>query len=791
MSLKISAIEDYFLIAWNEKITKIIFDEAKKFSKELNKRVKEDNFDENFSLFSSILLIASSKNIDKLLPLKTYNKAYHFLSKEALHVKIVQVGIFLFLGQKRVALAEEIILHVKQLEQNGIGEITHFEALEKVFGELKSQKEEKTREASQVSLAKSEEPKTYKEYVSFFEAFLKELSLVVESNYLQKRVNNVKEKLDNASFSIGITGVMNAGKSTMLNALLGKEILGTSVVPETANLTLIKYAKEPYAKVNFWNKTEWQEIEKSAKFLPSIDKFVQETKESFKNELSSFIEDETKSQEIDISALPFYTSAKHSELKCNLVKSVELYTNLEFVKDGVSIVDTPGLDDPVIQREEITKKYLSHCDIMVHLMNANQSATQKDVEFIIDSLTYQHISGLLIVITRIDTITSEELEEVIAYTKQSIYQRLKEANQEAGFDKIVSKIKFLPIAGKLALMHRTNRANEALQMGYPLEKTGILEIEQYLSEVLFGKESQKATLLIDGAKKEIQLIFKEAIEGFCQEEQNLSTTAKGLREKFDKKSTQNEKNYKELEKIEELIEESQKELESFFTTLSNFLKIRIEKLKAVAISRVVDDCSYEARKNKAKPTQVRVVTMIETTMKDGIIDLVRDYRYEFYKKVTSKMEAIAQVSTLFQSLEQTSGVFDAKEFFEASFGKGFLNDSYAVVNQRAYEVVKNTKRGDMETLSVKLETIFKEAMESTLKKLHQSIDEVNGVLLGGFLQKVQEPIDTLKHKMSQEEEELLSQIAILEGDEAKVKERLDEIVVKKEKLQLLHKTIFS
>ncbi|MEZ4693446.1 MAG: dynamin family protein [Aliarcobacter sp.] len=42
---------------------------------------------------------------------------------------------------------------------------------------------------------------------------------------------------------------MNAGKSTMLNALMGKEILGSAVVPETANLTIVKHNTTDTAKV--------------------------------------------------------------------------------------------------------------------------------------------------------------------------------------------------------------------------------------------------------------------------------------------------------------------------------------------------------------------------------------------------------------------------------------------------------------------------------------------------------------------------------------------------------------
>lgn len=781
-------IEDFFLVVWSEKFAKPILQDAQKLSFVLEKRVEERGFKTNFCEFSSILLCASSKNIDKLEHFSTFKQALGFFTdKSALHVKIVQVAIFIYLKQNSKIWVQNIALHVKKLNQKAVLDDMYFMQITKVLSSIKENESKTTLQKESPQNTKS--PKTYKEYLAFFQEHLIRIEQLLESQYLQKRVNTVRDKLNNTSFSIGITGVMNAGKSTMLNALLGREILGTSVVPETANLTLIKHSKTPYAKVNFWKQVEWDEIEKSAQFLPSIDKFIKETKESFGESLHDFIVGDGKSEKIDIDSLPSYTSAKYSSLKCNLVKSVELYTDLEFVKDGVSIVDTPGLDDPVIQREEITKKYLSDCDIMVHLMNANQSATQKDVEFIIDSLTYQHISQLLIVITRIDTITKEELDEVVAYTKQSIKAKLKEANKEAGFDKILSKIKFLPIAGKLALMHRLGKSQEAQKEGYSLEKTGILEIEAYLADVLFGKGSQKATLLIDGVKKEIGFIVKEAISGYTKEELNLSKTADSLRKEFEAKSSQNRKNYKELEQVEEKIDEAKIELESFFTTLSNFLKVRLDKLKSVAARRLVDDFSYEVRKNKKKPSHARAVTMIETTMKDGIIDLVRDYRYEFQKRVAGKIETISQVSELFREIDGANKIFDAKEFFETSFGQTFLSDSYAVINERVLKALDGTKKDDLDGLNSKLNTIFKEAMNSTLAKLLLSIDDVNRTLLDSFLSITHKPINELRFKMKEEEQVLLAQISLLESDEQKAKERLREILKKKTDLQTLEKAI--
>ncbi len=141
---------------------------------------------------------------------------------------------------------------------------------------------------------------------------------------------------------------------------------------------------------------------------------------------------------------------------------------------------------------------------MIHLMNVSQSATLKDVEFIIDALLYQNITKLLIIITRADTVTKEQLEEVINYTKSSIQRQLKAQNKDSKLNYILEHIKFIPISGKMALYHRTGRSEEAIKNGFNLEDTGILEIEDYLNETLFGANSSKSDLIIKSALSQLQ-----------------------------------------------------------------------------------------------------------------------------------------------------------------------------------------------------------------------------------------------------------------------------------------------
>ena len=132
----------------------------------------------------------------------------------------------------------------------------------------------------------NEKDNTQKEKSSFkvlkltIENIIDELSKTVSIESANE-LSQTNHYMNNQKFSIGITGVMNAGKSTMLNALMGKEILGSAVVPETANLTIVKHNVTDNAKVYYWNENEWNKIVKSSEELDSMKDFVNETNSVF------------------------------------------------------------------------------------------------------------------------------------------------------------------------------------------------------------------------------------------------------------------------------------------------------------------------------------------------------------------------------------------------------------------------------------------------------------------------------------------------------------------------------
>ena len=744
------------------------------FEQNLDVEPIDAKIDNDIYSIYSLILSTTRKNFEKYIPLtsfKTYcqklnvktpnnieelNHLQHNIvenivgTKSKEHILILQDS-FKYLKEKEMINSEELqkLLSLFDPKELDIIENTI------LFDTSSNEKEEEEKKSS------------FKELKSILESIVDEVKELVTTNEKFKdELTDTKHYLNNQKFSIGITGVMNAGKSTMLNALMGKEILGSAVVPETANLTIVKHNPSETAKVYYWNKAEWQRIENAAKELESMRDYINETHRIFGDELSSYIKEESRFDEVDVKDLSLYTSAEASGKKCNLVKYVELGSDLDFLKDGIEIVDTPGLDDPVIQREEITKEYLSQCDMMLHLMNVSQSATLKDVEFIIDALLYQNISKLLIVITRADTVSKEQLQEVIDYTKSSIERQLRAQNKDSQLDYILKTIKFIPISGRMALLHRTGRAQEALDKGYTLEDTGILEIENYLNETLFGSNSQKGEIVVQSAKSQILRTIEKENLSLNYELQLLSKSKEELENELKNFTKRKEVNKRIFDAMNEDINFYKNDAKNYIDSLSTFLQSELIDLQNVIKQRLISDVRYSFEKTKKRPEDSRIKVIVQTAIKDGIIDVIRDYRYKFIKKSQSIGEQCEQKYQDFGFVVgHKNDNFDARGFFQDDFKSGFLTSNNEVLISQVINAVSKSKANKLNELDRELEGYIKNQFVDIENDLKSKVTKVTSILIENFFETLNAPLKRVRQKLEDEEKILQNQVESFEQND--------------------------
>ncbi|MFY4763090.1 dynamin family protein [Aliarcobacter butzleri] len=754
-----SLVNDYFLLYHG-----ITF-EQNLDTEEIDTILNEDTF----TIFA-LILSATRKNCDKYLPLTSFKTLCQQINVKSpsniTELNHLQHNIVDTISRNKTK-NNITILHssFEYLKNENILNSEHYNKLLSLF-DLKELNV--TEEQNHISVQKidDEHKSSFKDLKHNLENIINELKTDLTNKEILGELENTHNYLNNQKFSIGITGVMNAGKSTMLNALMGREILGSAVVPETANLTIVKHNPTDNAKVYYWNEQEWDRIKKSASQLESMKDFVEETNRIFGDNLKNYIKPVSRFDEIDIKDLSSYTSAEASDKKCNLVKYVELGSKLDFLSDGIEIVDTPGLDDPVIQREEITKEYISQCDMMIHLMNVSQSATLKDVEFIIDALLYQNISKLLVVITRADTVSKEQLEEVIKYTKTSIEKQLKAQNKDSQLDYILKTIRFIPISGRMALLHRTGREKEALDAGFTIEDTGILEIEKYLMDTLFGTNSQKGELVVQSTKNQLQKVIEKQISFNNYELTLLSKSKEELEKELEEFNKKKAVNTRIFQAMSEDITYYKNDAKSYINSLETFLESELIDLQTVIKQRVVSDVKYSFEKMKKRPENSRIKVIVETAIKDGIIDVIRDYRYKFIKKSQTIGEQCEQkYHDLGFAIGHKNENFDARGFFQEDFKSGFLTSNNEVLISQIIDAVSKSKDSRINELDREIEALISTQFTSIEDDLKVKAKKVSNMLIDSFFTTLNAPLKQFEQKLKNDEETLQNQLNSFEEND--------------------------
>ena len=250
----------------------------------------------------------------------------------------------------------------------------------------------------------------------------------------QVTINEMQQ--EKRKLRLGVVGQVKAGKSTFLNALLfeGKNLLPKAATPMTAALTVITYGNKPKAKVEFYSRNDWEKIEERA------DKY-QEIIAEEKSKLGlTDLSDEEVEGMVDIPAElkasnQLVKQARKSGVNINnyfdgeeiipatsiddllgkmddyvgvdgkytpLVKSSKLYIDHQGLK-GLEVIDTPGMNDPIVSRGRKTRKFLKKCDAVFMLSYAGQFMDNSDVRLITNNLPNEGIKEVLLLGSKFDS----------------------------------------------------------------------------------------------------------------------------------------------------------------------------------------------------------------------------------------------------------------------------------------------------------------------------------------------------------------------------------------------------
>lgn len=287
--------------------------------------------------------------------------------------------------------------------------------------------------------------------------------------------------LQQGVFRLLVLGDMKRGKSTVLNALLGENLLPSDVNPCTAILTILKYGSEKTVTVHFNN----------GKLPERID---------FQTFKHRYTIDPQEAKQLE----------QHKELAFPEVTHAVVEYPLALLEKGVEIVDSPGLNDTEA-RNALSLGYIHQCHAVLFVLRASQPCTLAERRYLDNYIKDRNLAVFFLINawdqvreSLIDPDDAQELAAAEAKLHQVFRSNLSEYCTTEGYDRYQERV--FPISALLALRKRLKDPNANLDgTGFP-EFMGALN--PFLTEERAIMELRQARSL----SRQVSSRLKESIE---------------------------------------------------------------------------------------------------------------------------------------------------------------------------------------------------------------------------------------------------------------------------------------
>lgn len=435
-------------------------------------------------------------------------------------------------------------------------------------------------------------------------------------------IKKYQEDIVGATYQIAVVGAIKAGKSTLINTLIGYELASTDVTPETATLTKFRGVEKNSAnnklKVKFYTTAEWNEIWKNAKekraeaFLEEYEELKAETvkveyldKEELEESFSS-IEEIKK-------AIRKWTSSKEKEHY--FVKELEIGLKDLDIPSEICLVDTPGLNDIIDYRSKITRDYIDSANAVIVCVNSKTLRNEEmlTIAKVFSKARYKK-DKIYILGTQIDTMnsiddweiqknawinkylhkreyfeTKENADRQVIGISSQLYNSAMNFKNKGKIDKVsLLEIKLIPKEKRDEWLEKNFTETEIEDIVNKLIE--ISNIEQ-VREIIKGKllKNYQESLEKDFIEKykiitgEIEKFRKEHQEIIINKKKDLEKTSDELKQKIEEEKEKIKKFEEIRNTLETKVEEITKKFNNEFKELNNNFKNLEKGIKNINI----------------------------------------------------------------------------------------------------------------------------------------------------------------------------------------------------------------
>jgi predicted GTPase len=190
-------------------------------------------------------------------------------------------------------------------------------------------------------------------------------------------------RVSEGRFYVACVGQFKRGKSTLLNALVGHEVVPTGFVPVTAVPTVIRFGDELHARVRMRDGA-WRDVA-----MTDLKEYV--------------------------------TEELNPENK-KAVEGAEVFVPSPLLSSGMCFVDTPGLGSVFTGNTATTQAFIPHIDAGLVVVGADPPIAGEELALV--EAVGRHVKDLILVINKADRTSDPERAAAAKFTREILGKRL-------------------------------------------------------------------------------------------------------------------------------------------------------------------------------------------------------------------------------------------------------------------------------------------------------------------------------------------------------------------------------
>ena len=375
---------------------------------------------------------------------------------------------------------------------------------------------------------------------------IKEIAEYLDDKNIINDIKLMKKAIETNNFLLTFIGQFSSGKSKLINNIIGKNILPVHISESTQVVTFIKYSEEEYGNIVY------------------EDLSVKQVK------LNSIKE--------------IWQGQNRDELNIKKINYIEVFLKSDFLKSGLIIADTPGVNTIIKEHEKITNEVLKSSEEIMYVIS--KPITNFDKRFINEILK----NGLKVscVRTFMDKIkvTEENPEESI----ENDIEEIKKIDKESDINVYhVSNEENNKWFNKINDIKSYITNNLSINVSNNIHESINFRITKIANDIKIELQAKKSELekIVSGNIKEVEEQKKELDKAIKILEERLSRKKKNIDREILNVKDNAKKEIEEIKKIIIINVEKEIEKTSFSKNVDDILKKLLFKRLNESYSKLV------------------------------------------------------------------------------------------------------------------------------------------------------------------------------------------------------------